>query len=381
MDPAENGGVRNALTTRIGLAVTLVAVVAPVTAQAACSSAVTRASSVASVPPDYLALYQRWGAAYGVPWQLLAAVGSVESRHGRDPGAYVPHTRGVLGPMQFQAGSNKAAQARRRGRRPGVRRHLGHLPQGLRPSALPHGRRRRRDRGGSGEARQRRRQRAAAGRARCGATTRSTRTAGPCSGGRALRHELGLRAPDGSPSGRRDAPATLRLVRRAHRDARPRRRSARRAPRRPEPARHRRDRVRPGRRRRHLPWRRRSAACLAARLDRTAPPHRRHDHPRGHAKYVGGTHKISNHWYGRAATISEVDGEAVVPRLARRGRALGELQKAPGVLRPAEIGSPWASRSTRAGSPAPTRRRRSTSASTPSAPRPANESARPAQRF
>ena len=101
---------RNALTTRICIAITLIAVAAPVTAQAACSTAVTRASSVASVPPDYLALYQKWGAAYGVPWQLLAAVGSVESRHGRDPGAYVPHTRGVLGPMQFQAGSNKAAK-------------------------------------------------------------------------------------------------------------------------------------------------------------------------------------------------------------------------------------------------------------------------------
>ena len=70
----------------------------------------TRASAAASIPPDYLVLYQRWGSAYGVPWQLLAAVGSVESRHGRDPGAYVPHTRGVLGPMQFQAGSNKLAK-------------------------------------------------------------------------------------------------------------------------------------------------------------------------------------------------------------------------------------------------------------------------------
>ena len=50
------------------------------------------------------------GPAYKVPWQLLAAVGSVESNHGNDPGAYVPHTRGVLGPMQFQAGSNKLAK-------------------------------------------------------------------------------------------------------------------------------------------------------------------------------------------------------------------------------------------------------------------------------
>ena len=77
--------------------------------QGACSTGVTRASAVASIPGDYLVLYQRWGSAYGVPWQLLAAVGSVESRHGRDPGAFVPHTRGVLGPMQFQAASNAQA--------------------------------------------------------------------------------------------------------------------------------------------------------------------------------------------------------------------------------------------------------------------------------
>jgi membrane-bound lytic murein transglycosylase B len=82
------------------MAVALVAcAVIPGAAQAACSTAVTRASATAGIPPDYLVLYQRWGGAYGVPWQLLAAVGSVESRHGRDPRAYVPHTRGVLGPM------------------------------------------------------------------------------------------------------------------------------------------------------------------------------------------------------------------------------------------------------------------------------------------
>ncbi len=31
----------------------------------------------------------------------------------------------------------------------------------------------------------------------------------------------------------------------------------------------------------------------------------------GHPRFVTGTHKVSNHWYGRAATISEVDGRAV----------------------------------------------------------------------
>jgi len=94
----------------VGLVLAGCAIAAPAAAQASCTTSVTRASAVASIPGDYLALYQKWGGRYGVPWQLLAAVGSVESRHGRDPGAYRPHTRGVLGPMQFQAGSNKAAR-------------------------------------------------------------------------------------------------------------------------------------------------------------------------------------------------------------------------------------------------------------------------------
>jgi hypothetical protein len=63
----------------------------------------------------------------------------------------------------------------------------------------------------------------------------------------------------------------------------------------------------------------------------------------GHAKYVGGTHKISNHWYGRAATISEVDGELVGPGSQAAAALWRELQKAPRRLRPVEIGSPWAS--------------------------------------
>ena len=55
----------------------------------------------------------------------------------------------------------------------------------------------------------------------------------------------------------------------------------------------------------------------------------------GHAKYVAGTHKVSNHWYGRAATISEVDGEPVSARVARRGRALGRAADgAPRRIRP-----------------------------------------------
>jgi len=36
-----------------------------------------------------------------VPWQLLAAIGKVESDHGRNPNAYRPNEAGAQGPMQF----------------------------------------------------------------------------------------------------------------------------------------------------------------------------------------------------------------------------------------------------------------------------------------
>ena len=39
-----------------------------------------------------------------------------------------------------------------------------------------------------------------------------------------------------------------------------------------------------------------------------------------------GTHKVSNHWYGRAATISEVDGQAVAPGSAAAAALWDQLQ-------------------------------------------------------
>lgn len=50
-------------------------------------------------PGDYLELYKS-GAAYcpGLSWTVLAAIGQVESSHGRDNG---PSSAGALGPMQF----------------------------------------------------------------------------------------------------------------------------------------------------------------------------------------------------------------------------------------------------------------------------------------
>jgi len=57
--------------------------------------------ALADIPTDYLALYQAAGAAYGVPWQILAGIGKVESDHGRNPAAYHPNEAGAQGPMQF----------------------------------------------------------------------------------------------------------------------------------------------------------------------------------------------------------------------------------------------------------------------------------------
>src|SRR4051794_34021386 len=57
------------------------------------------------VPADYLSLYRQAGAATGVPWSVLAAVGSIETDHGRSraPGVRSGVNRHgcCAGPMQF----------------------------------------------------------------------------------------------------------------------------------------------------------------------------------------------------------------------------------------------------------------------------------------
>lgn len=58
-------------------------------------------SALADIPPTYLALYQEAATEVGVPWELLAAVGKVESDHGRNPASWKPNAAGAEGPMQF----------------------------------------------------------------------------------------------------------------------------------------------------------------------------------------------------------------------------------------------------------------------------------------
>ena len=60
-----------------------------------------------SIPSDYLSWYQKVGQQYGVPWVILAGIGTVESDNGRDPSPGVhslSNPFGAAGPMQIGIG-------------------------------------------------------------------------------------------------------------------------------------------------------------------------------------------------------------------------------------------------------------------------------------
>ena len=60
--------------------------------------------AAADIPPGYLRLYRQAGARYRVPWPVLAAIGKVESDHGRTrlPGVRSgSNWAGACGPMQI----------------------------------------------------------------------------------------------------------------------------------------------------------------------------------------------------------------------------------------------------------------------------------------
>jgi hypothetical protein len=57
--------------------------------------------AVADIPPDYLVLYEQAGARFGLDWPVLAAVGRVETNHGRNASGCAPNSAGARGPMQF----------------------------------------------------------------------------------------------------------------------------------------------------------------------------------------------------------------------------------------------------------------------------------------
>jgi len=57
--------------------------------------------AVADIPPEYLALYRDAAARFGLDWPVLAAVGKVETNHGRNRNGCAPNFAGARGPMQF----------------------------------------------------------------------------------------------------------------------------------------------------------------------------------------------------------------------------------------------------------------------------------------
>ena len=99
---------RLALAPAVFLALLLVAIVGGLSAheqEQRVALAQPSALALADIPAAYLPLYQSAGARYGVDWAILAAVGSVETDHGRSrqPGVVSGvNTYGCCaGPMQF----------------------------------------------------------------------------------------------------------------------------------------------------------------------------------------------------------------------------------------------------------------------------------------
>ena len=102
---AERGPAAIALTAAAALLLlitVLIGAVAGVTSQQGpgCSAQpAPAAEATAAIPASYLALFEKAGAAYGIPWPVLAAIGFEESGFGADDG---PSSAGALGPMQFE---------------------------------------------------------------------------------------------------------------------------------------------------------------------------------------------------------------------------------------------------------------------------------------
>jgi len=70
-----------------------------VAAELAASSAAASSAQAGRIPPSYLALYKAAAPTCpGLDWHVLAAIGQVESDHGRNMG---PSSAGAEGPMQF----------------------------------------------------------------------------------------------------------------------------------------------------------------------------------------------------------------------------------------------------------------------------------------
>jgi cell wall-associated NlpC family hydrolase len=78
----------------------LTGAIAGVTGQqaSACTAQPAPSGAAAAIPATYLADYKKAATQYGIPWTVLAGIGTVESGNGADDG---PSSAGALGPMQF----------------------------------------------------------------------------------------------------------------------------------------------------------------------------------------------------------------------------------------------------------------------------------------
>jgi cell wall-associated NlpC family hydrolase len=111
---SDGGAVHVALAVGVGAVLLLAAVLTGAgtgvfSQQAAACQLQTGPTSTAqrAIPASYLALYLQAGQAYGVPWNVLAGIGEIESGHGRStaPGVHSgKNAAGAAGPMQIGVG-------------------------------------------------------------------------------------------------------------------------------------------------------------------------------------------------------------------------------------------------------------------------------------
>jgi hypothetical protein len=292
-------------------------------------TALACSSGAEAIPTSYLSLYKSWGAVAGVPWTLLAAVGSVESGHGANPASLMPHDRGVLGPMQFQAGSNRLAKKQDSTGDQGFggtwglwRTASGHPPYRMDDPDDEIAAAAAKLRNDAGPARNwtRALYRYNALGAYVNLVLRREQhyRLGTCSAGSSslLSPEMPSTSTPSSSAAPSDSVADLLDTS-----------SVDLAPAAATDLQH---GIVDSRLVGLLQWiaQRHSIAISEFRT--------------GHPKFVTGTTKISNNWYGRATTITWVDGNPVSPGSTAARALWQELRQAPAAIRPTEIGAPWA---------------------------------------
>jgi len=108
----DHGEVRVVLAAAAALVLLQVLLLAAVTGilsqqTGACATQPAPSAQALTIPARYLVLYRQAGRAYGIAWNVLAAIGEVESGHGRShaPGVHSgANSAGAAGPMQFGTG-------------------------------------------------------------------------------------------------------------------------------------------------------------------------------------------------------------------------------------------------------------------------------------